>query len=304
MTDEKSLVNLGDISKPAAILVEKVSDAVGGIFKPYQIVRVARAEAEAEVIRAQAQIKIEDLHRRAMHRFLQEEARKQANIEEITRNALPSVADGATPDQLDDDWIVNFFDKCRIISDQQMQSLWSLALAGEANTPGSFSRRTIDLLASLDKRDAQLFTKLCSHCWIFGSVTALVFDHHEPFYEERGITFNSLQHLESIGLIQFGAISGFKRIKLPKQFVIFYYGRGLELQCRQEADNAVDIGQVMLTQSGAELAPITGSAPDPEVYDFVKQRFAGRGLVAPPAPEVSEAPGKTATGVTDGEKAG
>ena len=41
---DNPLVNLGDLSKPAVVLVEKISDAVGGIFKPYQIVRVAKAE--------------------------------------------------------------------------------------------------------------------------------------------------------------------------------------------------------------------------------------------------------------------
>ena len=37
------LGNLGDLTKPATVLVEKISDAVGGLFKPWQIVRVANA---------------------------------------------------------------------------------------------------------------------------------------------------------------------------------------------------------------------------------------------------------------------
>ena len=32
---ESSLINLGELSKPAAVLIEKISDAVGGVFKPY-----------------------------------------------------------------------------------------------------------------------------------------------------------------------------------------------------------------------------------------------------------------------------
>ena len=42
------------------MLVEKISDAVGGIFKPYQIVRVAKAEAQADRVRVEAQIEISD----------------------------------------------------------------------------------------------------------------------------------------------------------------------------------------------------------------------------------------------------
>jgi hypothetical protein len=75
MTDDP-LAKLGDLTKPATALIEKISDAVGGIFKPYQIVRVAKAEAEASRVQAESQIQVTDLHRRAMYRFLEEEAKK------------------------------------------------------------------------------------------------------------------------------------------------------------------------------------------------------------------------------------
>lgn len=52
MTKEQSnsIVNLGDLGKPADTLVKKISNAVGGIFAPYQVRRLAKAEAEAAVI--------------------------------------------------------------------------------------------------------------------------------------------------------------------------------------------------------------------------------------------------------------
>ena len=100
-----SLVNLGDISKPADTLIKKVSKAVGGVFAPYQIKRIAKAEAEAAIIKAQTGIQITDLHRRAMHRFIEEEAQRQKNIEDITAKALPQLTEGAKPDAMEDDWV-------------------------------------------------------------------------------------------------------------------------------------------------------------------------------------------------------
>ena len=46
MSDDKStsLVNLGELSKPANTLIEKVSSAIGGVFEPWQIKRIARAD--------------------------------------------------------------------------------------------------------------------------------------------------------------------------------------------------------------------------------------------------------------------
>src|ERR1051325_1274205 len=161
----ESQIQISDLTKPATVLIEKISDAIGGIFKPYQMVRVAKAEVAAEQIRAESQIQITDLHRRAMHRFLEEEAGKQSNIEEITNKALPLLKETSSPQDVEDDWITNFFDKCRIISDGEMQKLWSRVLASEANNPGAFAKRTVNLLADLDKSDAELFTRLCGFVW-------------------------------------------------------------------------------------------------------------------------------------------
>ena len=85
MTDGFSLIKIdGKIAEPATVLIQKISDAVGGLHKPYQIRRVAKAETEAEIIKEQAQIEITDLHRRALARFVSEEAQRQENIESIT----------------------------------------------------------------------------------------------------------------------------------------------------------------------------------------------------------------------------
>jgi len=185
MSSDNSIINLGELSKPATVLIEKISDAVGGLFKPYQIVRVAKAEAEAERIRTDSQMEISDLQRRAFYRWLDEEARKQRNIEEITRGALLQLDDKSQPEKVEDDWIVNFFDKCRLISDDEMQKLWSRVLAGEANAPGCYSKRAVNFLSSLDKADADLFTQLCTFSWGVGGVVPLVYDYEGEIYKPR-----------------------------------------------------------------------------------------------------------------------
>jgi len=138
-------INFGDLTKPATVLIEKISEAIGGIFRPHQIRRIAEAEAEASRIKTVSEIEITDLQRRAIQRFFSEEAKKQQNIESITAMALPQLAEHASPENIEDDWITNFFDKCRLISDLDMQTLWSRLLSGEANSPGRFSKRTINV---------------------------------------------------------------------------------------------------------------------------------------------------------------
>lgn len=280
------IINLGELSKPATVLIEKISEAVGGVFKPHQIVRVARAEAEADRIRAEAEIAAEDLHRRALHRFLVEEGAKQQNMEAITSRALPQLAPDASPQDIERDWLTNFFDKCRLVSDDDMQTLWAHVLAGEATSPGSYSKRTVNFLGSLDKGEAQLFTALCSFCCSLGTVTALVFDVTNKVYNDRGINFGSLTHLESIGLVRFDNFSGFRRTGLPKHVRAYYFNLPLDLELQQESGNDLPLGRVLLTKLAIQLAPICGATMDPAFLEYLRKRWQSH-LVHPPHSETA-----------------
>jgi len=277
-----NVLNIGGLSKPATLLIEKISKAIGGVFKPWQIVRVAKAEAEAERIRQESKIEITEMHKRAMHRFLAEEAKKQFNIEEITRRALPLLEDKSSPESVDDDWITNFFDKCRLISDDDMQRLWSKILAGEANAPGTFSKRTVNLLGDLDKRDAEIFTLLCGFGWRFGSsIFPLIFDHQNDIYNRHQVNFGNLAHMSSLGLVRFESVVPFSLQHLPKVISIDYYGRSVLLTFPADFGNKLTLGFVMLTKAGEDLAPVCGATPVDGFYDYVYDRWAKKGLVAP-----------------------
>lgn len=268
-----SLVNLDGLAKPADTFIKKVSEAVGGVFAPFQVVRMAKAKKEAALIRAQGEVQITDLHRRAMHRFVEEEAQRQQNIEDITAKALPHLNESANPEAMERDWITNFFDKSRIITDQDMQALWARALAGEANLPGTFSKRTVNFLADLDKADAKMFSKLCGFVWKIEDTVPLIFNFKVEIYNKQGIKFSSLSHLESIGLIQFDGISSFSLVDLPDQISAHYFDRPLQLNLVAKPDNNLRVGNVMLTKTGQELAPICGSKPVDGFWEYVLEQW-------------------------------
>ena len=270
-----SLVDLSNLSKVGDTLVKKASDAVGGLFAPWQIKRIAEAEAAAALTKAQSDIEITDLQRRAMHRFVEEEARHQQNMEEIIGGALPDLNEGASPDSMEDDWVANFFDKARIVTDSQMQGLWSRVLSGEANLPGTYSKRTVNLLSDLDKRDAELFTKLCGFGVVINGTSPmvpLVLDTNGTIYNRYGIVFSALVHLDSIGLIKFSGTRA-RRTKLQKRITVLYYGEPLHLEMPKDAGNWLDTGHVVLTQVGVELAPLCGSKPVDGFRDYLKEKW-------------------------------
>ncbi len=279
---ESSLINLGELSKPATVLVERISDAVGGIFKPYQIVRVAKAEAQADRVRAEGQIEISDLQRRAFHRFLEEEAKKQKNIEDITQKALPLLNEDSKPNELENDWIANFFDRCRLISDEDMQVLWSKILAGEANAPGAYSKRTVNLLSNLDQYDATLFTQLCRFGLDIQGLTPLVYDESATIYRKHGIELGTIRHLEAIGLLSY-ELNGFRGTDLRKTYSFFestrvsYFNRLITLVPDAEEPSDFPIGKVMLTKAGEQLAGICEVEEIEGFLDYLNVAWGLRG---------------------------
>ena len=277
-----SLISTRGLTKPATVLINKISNAVGTLWEPKQIRRVAQAKADAAMTLAKADIEIDEVKRRAAHRFVEEETRKQLNMERITGKAVQDVKPDAPTEDVEDDWITNFFDKCRSVSNEDMQSLWSRILSGEANAPGSFSRKTVNLVADLDKASAELFHSLCGFGWRFSrSLTPFILDFSDRIYTQRGITLFSLGELDSIGLIQINATGGFSLSKLPKRITASYHDRTVRLTFPKDAGNGLSVGLVILTPSGEQLSRIVKPDPIDGFFEFTYDKWAEDSLVPP-----------------------
>jgi hypothetical protein len=276
LSASNSLINLGDLGKPATVLIERVSDAVGGVFKPWQIIRVAEAQAQADKISAVSQIEVSELQRRSIQRMLVEEARKQQNIEEITAGSLPLLMESADPASVESDWISNFFENCRLISDEEMQNLWSRVLAGEANTPGTYSKRTINFLGGMDKHDASVFASLCRFS-LCGYSMPLIYDIKAPIYAQAGITYGVLQHLDDIGLATLRATSSFHLTNQPKVVGMYVYGKLYNINLPLEEGNQFCIGHVLLSKIGKELARLCPNSPVEGFEEYLLAEWRRRG---------------------------
>ncbi len=242
MGNGNSHTTFGDLSKPAIVLIEKISDATGGIFRPYQIKRVAKAEAAK--LRALADLEISDIQQRALVRLVHEEGKKQENIERITTQSIKELTQDVKPEKIADDWIAHFFDKCRLVS------------------------------------DAHLFTNLCSFAWNIGRARPLIYNLQNEIYAKRGITFSSLNHLSEIGLISFNSLTGYMSQGLPRTVATSYYETPVVVEFKMEKDNNFNLGNVLLSKVGQELAPISGSQPLPGFLEYVLGIWKGYGYVA------------------------
>ena len=268
-------------------LVNRISDAVGWYFVPRQIVRRAEAEAQAELIRVRAEesaaeIDIDKLIERAEFRSTIEKIVQQTNFEAIIAKALLQLSDGASPDKMDQDWLWNFFDRCRYVSDDDMQEMWAKILAGEANLSGSYSRRSVNIMGDFDTHAAAMFSTYCRFIGVLGERHATPFvvtgggEELNAVYQDQGLTYNALAELADLGLISTGfnpmSVLVHQRIEgVPDPVKFSYEGQSALMPC---PDGRVIIGITALTSTGRQLAQLCLPAEPVEgFYEFIVDRW-------------------------------
>lgn len=278
--------------RPIDRLIVKVSHGIGILYEPRRIRRQAEAEAEAQEITARGKVNVnriltigeienDALGQRALKRLIHEESKAQQNMEQVLEGASPYIAESAAPEEMDDDWLSHFFQKCRHISSAQMQDMWSRVLAGEANQPGSFSKRTIEFLGTVSKVEADMFTCLCSYIWkLQGDAIPIVRydDYMEPANRGEGnLSFSKLSALDSLGLIHFDSLSEFALGGLSDTVSVSYGSAHYEMSMPR-SDMELQVGNAILTPMGLELSQIVQPATRYDVMEKVLDRWAGLGL--------------------------
>ena len=274
MLDSANITLAGDWAKPVNTLIEKISDATGTLLAPWQIKRVATANANANKTKALADIEITELQQRAMFRVLQEETKRQENIESISKKSFEDIKEEATPEDIDSDWLSNFFDKCKNISDDEMQEQWSRILSSEANQPGKFSKKTIEVMYQLDRNDAELFKNLCTFCWFNnGSPLVLINEYNNDIFKNQNINFTTLSHLQDLGLINFQSVSKFNLTFSVNQIILGYFEKYHVLNFKDGDKNQLVTGVVNFTKAGEQLFKISSPTYNSEYYDYILEEW-------------------------------
>lgn len=118
---------------------------------------------------AQEMAKDPAILKRAVERFYSDQADRQENIEAIVYEATKRVAEDTEFDaedapemEISDDWRRRFTRYAEEVSDEEMRSVWARMLAGEFKRPGSYSPRTLRIVAELDEKTIAAFIEFAS----------------------------------------------------------------------------------------------------------------------------------------------
>jgi uncharacterized repeat protein (TIGR03899 family) len=196
--------------------------------------------------------------------------KKQRNRESVIEQAveeLKAVPDDAVKSdaKVDPDWTTQFIDITEDVSDTNMQQLWAKLLAGEVKSPGSFSKRTLEIVKTFTKHEAEVFTRICSVVWHMRHTSkkwALTDQSwvHAVFNEQHNpLTFNYTDCLlmAEYGLIEISAT--YSTIWMPESgFLMQYFDEFFHFQKVKESKKMVQVnsGTFHLSEAGRQLAAI------------------------------------------------
>ena len=192
---------------------------------------------------------------RAKARFLGELAQKQENVEAVAFKAQAKIneaadADDAAPDpavEPTQDWMNAFTREAENASSDELRDRLAAVLAGEARTPGTFSRSTVRFIAELERDVLVEFQELLFHRVGNDILT-------EPSWN-TGVQFARGVLLQDAGLISDSGGFLQRRLKFNADGNVFLTGNNYALVANGSGDDlAVSIWP--LSRIGREVASL------------------------------------------------
>lgn len=264
--------------EPANKLIDAVSSAIGKVYEPTHVKRMANAHAHeinviGKALSENADIPIvydkggisadikdyDDFVKRTQGRMAYQELRKQQNIESVTEQAYQLLENETqcSNEPVSQDWMIRFFNSVEDISEIQMQSIWAKILAGEVKRPKSFSLRTLETLHNLSQEEAQLFQQVASFAIkVKDNPDKVFFSSNMDLLKKHGISYEDMRLLEECGLVSmktFLQITG----NISDETDWFYNNKHvILLKNKLNEEVEYSMGVIILTSAGVELFSI------------------------------------------------
>lgn len=266
MSNKPEIKDLLGLAEPTTKLIEIVSGAIGTIYEPRKIKKLADAEAyriqkltttakeanfsgEIEFLDGKIKITSNDINNQEIKSLVANEVKRllneNENIKRIADFAYNELENDKTAvsKNIDEDWKNHFFDKGKKIYSEDIQFIFGKILAGEIKQPGTYSKRLLGLLSNLSQKEALIFNKIAKYTLKNNNNLFIISDNE--LLKSFDIKLDEIILLEEAGLINSNplTISG-TNIYEYKNYLINFL------------DTKPHLSVYFLTKSGCELENI------------------------------------------------
>lgn len=283
---KNSMINIDVKDLPLNKLIDTVSKAIGIIYEPRNVKQLAKAEAEKireisgavrenddlDIVYNDGALSISALNEnvlleRAKTRLAVETLKKQHHIDSVVSNAIDYIenAEQVSETPVDIDWLDDFFEKVSHISNEQMQKLWARILVGEVCEPGTYSKRTLDVLAKLTTEEAILYSKIVPYV-LNCMAPDNEFESRDYFIptdrtvlNQCGISYDTIFRLDNAGLMDSSGWVSVGIVILPNSVEYIFHGDKAQIAIENKTTTKCNksCSAYLLTQEGMELLKVS-----------------------------------------------
>ncbi len=250
----ENLVNMDGLSNVLNNLIDKVATAVGWVATHDTPNRVAVSTYIQEIQNSN----YDPIIKAALISQAKKSIKEYCNQKDVLNIASQALMPTAKPEEIDEDWVAQFMDKARLVSDAEFQVLWGNILAEECNAPGSIPKGLLHIMEQMDKDMATAFMAVAAVSvyieeekreyspMIDGAST-------EDIRQKTGISYDDLLNLQSVGLIETHFTGFAHRVYVTAEVtpvVIHYFDEEYRLP---HGKKTFGIGKVVYTKAGQAL---------------------------------------------------
>lgn len=179
---------------------------------------------------------------------------------EVLNIAIDDMSEDADINNIDEDWLLDFFDKVSNISNENIQKVWAKLLAYSASDRSICSKTLLNSLFLMSSEDISCFLNVCRFTLSEmnadkeENITAypiIYFSEYVNKYNIHGFSTFNLNRLQRLGLIEVDFISEYVFSK--KAIKLRYKNKLIELDAKEK----IKIGNVRFTYDGFLLYQIT-----------------------------------------------
>lgn len=180
MSDIKDLLGIGKI-------LDVLANGCDWFAKPCQIKRIATAERECKALDFEQNIKFQ-LKQAVVDNAICDlksirQQRQLDNVVDIMSFAAQDLKliEHVSENPVDVDWASRFFDYAKDCSDDKIKILWGKILAGETASPGTYNKRTLNVLHDIEHIEAQYFVEICPFVFDYYVIDSIFKDNTFPY---------------------------------------------------------------------------------------------------------------------------
>lgn len=270
---------------------EKIIDALGvdtigelAKAKAYNVKLISEYKAEKNIELRNHIIEnsgLNDIQKLQLSALIGSNLKKFQKKMEILGIAIDNMDNDVDPDNIDTDWLVDFFEKASLITNKDIQIVWGKLLANAASNKNLCSKTLLNSMFLMGNEEIINFRNLSQFCMsemskkyesdkIF-SYPILYYSSNVDEYETHRITRLKLNKLASLGLIELNFEKEF--VFKTKTVRLIYNNKVIELHANDKAK----IGNVTFTYDGFLLYDMTEKIYNNRILDMNIEIWKRRG---------------------------